>query len=89
MQHKHTQPSGLVLSLALAWATSPTAWAQASTAEHGVAHRLDEVTITAEPFHEGALLAPAQQLSGAALTQRQGSTLGETLDQLPGVANSS
>lgn len=89
MQHTHTQPSGLVLSLALAWATSPTAWAQASTAEHGVAHRLDEVTITAEPFHEGALLAPAQQLSGAALTQRQGSTLGETLDQLPGVANSS
>ncbi|MBU6225927.1 MAG: TonB-dependent receptor, partial [Burkholderiales bacterium] len=35
------------------------------------------------------LLVPAQQLSGAALTQRLGSTLGETLDNLPGIANSS
>jgi iron complex outermembrane receptor protein len=47
------------------------------------------VTITARHLDGGGLLVPAQQLSGAALTQRQGSTLGETLDNLPGIANSS
>lgn len=52
-------------------------------------HRLDEVTITARNLEGGGLLVPAQQLSGVALTQRQGSTLGETLDNLPGIANSS
>jgi iron complex outermembrane recepter protein len=51
--------------------------------------RLDDVTITARSLENSALLVPAQQLSGAALAQRQGSTLGETLDNLPGIANSS
>ena len=50
---------------------------------------LDEVTITARGLEGPGLLAPTQQLSGAVLTQRQGSTLGETLDNLPGIANSS
>ncbi len=59
-------------------------WAQAEDA-----HRLDEVTITARSLERSDLMVPAQQLSGAALTQRQGSTLGETLDNLPGIANSS
>lgn len=59
-------------------------WAQTDEA-----HRLDEVTITARSLERSDLLVPAQQLSGAALTQRQGSTLGETLDNLPGIANSS
>lgn len=58
------------------------AHAQAST-------QLDDVTITSRALGNAALLVPAQQLSGAALTQRQGSTLGETLDNLPGIANSS
>lgn len=52
-------------------------------------HSLEEITITARPLESRGMLVPAQQLSGAALTQRQGSTLGETLDNLPGVANSS
>ena len=52
-------------------------------------HRLDEVTITARNLERNDLMVPAQQLSGAALTKRQGSTLGETLDNLPGIANSS
>jgi iron complex outermembrane receptor protein len=52
-------------------------------------HRLDEVTITARNLEGGQVLVPAQQLSGSALTQRQASTLGETLDNLPGIANSS
>ena len=64
-----------------------TAWAQ--TAHTDEVHRLEEVTITARNLDGGGVLVPAQQLSGAALTQRQGSTLGETLDNLPGIANSS
>ena len=67
--------------------TLGNAWAQ--TAHTDDVHRLDEVTITARNLEGGGLLVPAQQLSGAALTQRQGSTLGETLDNLPGIANSS
>jgi iron complex outermembrane recepter protein len=63
------------------------AWAQAVHSDE--VHRLDEVTITARNLEGGGVLVPAQQLSGAALTQRQGSTLGETLDNLPGIANSS
>ena len=59
-------------------------WAQTHDANH-----LDEVTITARSLERSDLMVPAQQLSGAALTQRQGSTLGETLDNLPGLANSS
>ncbi len=51
--------------------------------------RLDDVTITARSLENTGLLVPAQQLSGAALAQRLGSTLGETLDNLPGIANSS
>ena len=51
--------------------------------------RLDDITITARSLENTGLLVPAQQLSGAALAQRQGSTLGETLDNLPGIANSS
>jgi len=51
--------------------------------------RIDDVTITARSLENTGLLVPAQQLSGAALAQRLGSTLGETLDNLPGIANSS
>ncbi len=64
--------------------TLGNAWAQ--TDED---HRLDNVTITARGLERSNLMVPAQQLSGSALTQRQGSTLGETLDNLPGMANSS
>jgi iron complex outermembrane recepter protein len=62
------------------------AWAQSSNSDPE--HRLEEVTITARTLESDNLMVPAQQLSGAALTQRQGSTLGETLDNLPGIANS-
>ncbi len=68
-----------------------TGWgtAGAQTPNADGAHHLDEVTITARSLERRDLMVPAQQLSGAALTQRQGSTLGETLDNLPGIANSS
>ncbi len=68
-----------------------TGWgtAGAQTPNADGAHHLDEVTITARSLERRDLMVPAQQLSGAALTQRQGSTLGETLENLPGIANSS
>lgn len=70
----------------LASLSAPALWAAADAPDE---HRLDDVTITARSLQDHPLLTPAQQLSGAALTQRQGTTLGETLDNLPGVANSS
>jgi len=63
--------------------------ALAHNAEVDEAPPITEITITARPVDQGSLVTPAQQLSGAALAQRQGSTLGETLDNLPGIANSS
>ena len=63
--------------------------AGAQTAHDNEAPHLDEVTITARSLAQNNLGSPVQQLSGAALTQRQASTLGETLDNLPGIANSS
>jgi iron complex outermembrane receptor protein len=68
-------------------ATFGAAWAH--NAEPEEAPPIHEVTITARAVDRRSLVEPAQQLSGAALTQRQGSTLGETLDNLPGIANSS
>jgi iron complex outermembrane recepter protein len=66
---------------------SMAAYAQNATDNH--AQQLEEVTITARTLDDAGMQVPAQQLSGAALAQRQGSTLGETLDNLPGIANSS
>ena len=63
------------------------AWAQTSGGES--VHALEEVTITARSLEQSSWLVSAQQLSGPALMQRQGSTLGETLDNLPGISNSS
>ncbi len=82
----HRSAVGVAVSLLLSsgWGT-----AKAQPANPDTLHRLDEVTITARDLASSSLLVPAQQLSGAALTQRQGSTLGETLDNLPGIANSS
>lgn len=77
-----------------AWAAATSAclalsplWAQ--TASGNEAHLLSEVTINARNLESPGLLLPAQELSGAALAQRQAATLGETLDSLPGIANGS
>ena len=70
-------------SLSVVWAQSVGASADALTTQ------LQEVTITAQPLNNASVSVPAQQLSGSALAQRLGSTLGETLDNLPGIANSS
>lgn len=49
---------------------------------------LKEVTITGNPLGATDLIAPAAQYSGAALLLRSKTTLGETLDGVPGVSSS-
>ena len=73
-------------SVAVCFATLNTG-AYAQVTNNVAATHLDEITITARSLEGTDLLVPAQQLSGAALAQRLGTTLGETLDNLPGVAN--
>jgi iron complex outermembrane receptor protein len=87
MKHIFQRSASAAAASAFFTAALNTAWAQSSQPD--AAHHLDEVTITARSLESRGILVPAQQLSGAALTQRQGSTLGETLDNLPGIANSS
>jgi len=82
----HRSAVGVAVSLLTSAGFGP---AKAQPAYSDTVHRLDEVTITARDLASSSLQVPAQELSGAALTQRQGSTLGETLDNLPGIANSS
>ena len=68
-------------------ATLSMVWSAPSVADD--AQPMDEVTISARALARRGGGQPAQQLSGAELTQRQSSTLGETLDGLAGIANSS
>jgi len=71
------------------FAAAGARYAQAETVNDLGTAKLDDVTVTARTFEKPDWLLPVQQLAGAALAQRQGSTLGETLDNLPGIANSS
>ncbi|MES2936601.1 MAG: TonB-dependent receptor [Pseudomonadota bacterium] len=48
---------------------------------------LKEVTVTGNPLGSGDLVAPTTQLSGTGLLLRSQTTLGETLNSLPGVSS--
>jgi iron complex outermembrane receptor protein len=48
---------------------------------------LQEVTVTGNPLGSSDLIAPTTQLSGTELLLRSKTTLGETLDGLPGVSS--
>lgn len=50
--------------------------------------RLGEITVTGNPLGSAAPVAPASSLRGTPLLLRSKSTLGETLDGLPGVSSS-
>ena len=75
----------LSASLAAA-AAAQTAPAAAASAPRTTT--LAPVLITGNPLGSAAIAAPATVLSGDELTLRRGSSLGETLDGLPGVAAS-
>jgi iron complex outermembrane receptor protein len=75
-----------VLSLAsLASPAQAQSQAQSQSADPA---SLREVTVTGNPLGASELIAPTTTLSGDKLLLRSGSTLGETLDNLPGVSSS-
>jgi len=52
------------------------------------AKKLDEIVVTGNPLKSGDPAAPISVLSGGELLLKRSSTLGETLNGMPGVANS-
>ncbi|GKS98267.1 TonB-dependent receptor [Acidovorax sp. SUPP3434] len=78
----HAQAANAAEPAASASASAPT-----PTTPTAPAARLPEVTVTGNPLGAATVVAPAAQLSGDALTLRTQSTLGETLDGLPGVSS--
>ncbi len=81
---KTFQRSALCAALSAAGCTLVVAPAFAQTATPG---SLKEITVTGNPLGSSELITPATQLSGDALLLRKKSTLGETLDGLPGVSS--
>lgn len=65
--------------LAAVLAAAAPAWAQQSSPSI--------VTVTGNPWGDGEVATPFSVLSGAALVTRRGSSLGETIDGLPGVSS--
>lgn len=88
-QHSPLHPLAYAVGALLVSANMSSAWAQTV---HAVPpeQQLQEVVVTANPFGHSVseLITPVQTLRGEALTLRQASTLGATLDGLPGVAAS-
>ncbi|MES2992598.1 MAG: TonB-dependent receptor [Pseudomonadota bacterium] len=84
------RPSATVIVCALhAAGAAPFALAQAQTATTATnPPTLPAVTVTGNPLGASELTVPVTTLSGEALVLRRGSTLGETLDRLPGVSAS-
>lgn len=95
MNQKTSQGPSRRLALSISIAAALSAWpcAQAqtpstpdpATAAPG-AGALPTVVVTGNPLRSGEAAAPVQSLQGDALLLRRGSTLGETLDGLPGVS---
>ena len=61
--------------------------AQSAAPASAPAPSLKEVTVTGNPLGATDLIAPAAQYSGAGLLLRSKTTLGETLDGVPGVSS--
>ena len=61
---------------------------QAQPADAAAAATLPEIAVTGNPLGASELIAPTTTLSGDKLLMRSESTLGETLNNLPGVSSS-
>jgi iron complex outermembrane receptor protein len=59
-----------------------------ATGSAAPAPSLKEVTVTGNPLGASELIAPTETLQGDTLLLRSRSTLGETLDGVPGVSSS-
>ncbi len=77
-----------LLCLSLTTLTSLSSLAQQAPESNPKAEVLDRVVTTGNPLRSQDLAQPSNVLAGDALTLRRGSTLGDTLDGLPGVASS-
>lgn len=79
-----------LLGLALPLILALPAWAQ-STESPDAATPLDDIVVHTSALKHSAdqITQPVQLLSGEALEQRRSTTLGETLDGLPGISNAS
>ncbi|NBX55116.1 MAG: TonB-dependent receptor [Betaproteobacteria bacterium] len=80
--------SRLAGPLCLALFGSSWVGAQVQNSTQGTAPSLAEVVVTGNPLGRDSGAAPVSSLAGTELLLRAGSTLGETLSQTPGVANS-
>lgn len=93
-----SSPLAALCTLCLAWPrpslaqdatpAPTTAPAAASAPTATTAAALPEVVVTGNPLKSSDGMTPSSVLSGDALSLRRGSTLGETLDGLPGVSAS-
>jgi len=92
LQHHSLRRTPLAAIAALVASTGALAQtaAEPATAPAAPAATLKEVVVTANPLGSelNDMVAPVSTLGGDALTLRQNSTLGETLDKLPGVSSS-
>src|SRR5687768_15055255 len=83
VSHSFLRPLALPAALALAFSSG----ARAQSTEP-VPARLDPVVVTGNPLGSPEIAAPTSVLAGDALTLRRASSLGETLNGLPGVSSS-
>ncbi|QNK72105.1 TonB-dependent receptor [Variovorax sp. PAMC28562] len=75
-------------AVSLLAASAAFAQSEPTTAATGTAPTLQEITVTGNPLGATDSIAPTVSLKGDALLLRSQSTLGETLDGLPGVSSS-
>ena len=78
---KHALPAALVAACTSAWAQTPGPAIPDAAAPQSV-------LITGNPLGSAELATPTSVLSGDALVQRRGSSLGDSLSGLPGVSSS-
>ena len=85
------RPLALAVSCALSSFLATNAGAQTTTPAitSPAATTLEKVVVTGNPLGSAEIAVPVSVLAGDALVLRRGSTLGETLNGLPGVSTSS
>ena len=86
-QFRRNAIGAAVLSLASAAALAQTAPADPSPNPQQPTTSLREITVTGNPLGASDLIAPTTTLSGDELLLRSQSTLGQTLDNIPGVSS--
>jgi iron complex outermembrane recepter protein len=79
---------GVSLSYAQATPPSTSASSSSSSAPAPAPTKLEDIVVIGNPLDAKDVVAPVSVLQGQSLLLKRGSTLGETLDTLPGVSQS-